>query len=120
MYNKFNSVATLKRPAEGYQEQKNEQPLTPKTERVNTPERQEMEIELAELRVKIESAELRLADKDRIIEDYRHRLDREGEERRRLTALLTDQRSQEDKAKDKEARTGWRARLGNWIAGNKD
>lgn len=55
-----------------------------------------------------------------ISRDLSRRLDQEFEERQRLTALLTDQRSQEDKAKDKEARTGWRARLGNWIAGNKD
>ena len=34
----------------------------------------------------------RLADKDAVIDDLRERLDREGEERRRLTAILTNQR----------------------------
>jgi hypothetical protein len=36
----------------------------------------------------------RLADKDSVIDDLRRRLDTEGEERRKLTALLTDQRQQ--------------------------
>lgn len=35
----------------------------------------------------------RLADKDSVIDDLRRRLDTEAEERRRLTALLTDQRA---------------------------
>lgn len=35
----------------------------------------------------------RLADKDSTIEDLRKRLDREGEERRQLTAVLTDERT---------------------------
>jgi excisionase family DNA binding protein len=35
----------------------------------------------------------RLADKDAVIDDLRHRLDAEAEERRKLTAILTDQRT---------------------------
>ncbi len=35
----------------------------------------------------------RLADKDTVIDDLRRRLDTEGEERRKLTAILTDQRA---------------------------
>jgi hypothetical protein len=35
----------------------------------------------------------RLADKDTVIDDLRRRLDAEGEERRKLTAILTDQRA---------------------------
>jgi hypothetical protein len=42
----------------------------------------------------IELLRERLADKDAVIDDLRKRLDREGEERRRLTAILTDQREQ--------------------------
>jgi hypothetical protein len=34
----------------------------------------------------------RLADAHQTIDDLRHRLDAEAEERRKLTALLTDQR----------------------------
>jgi hypothetical protein len=34
-----------------------------------------------------------LAHKDTVIDDLRERLDREGEERRKLTAILTDQRA---------------------------
>jgi len=42
----------------------------------------------------IELLRERLADKDTVIDDLRKRLDREGEERRKLTAILTDQRAQ--------------------------
>jgi hypothetical protein len=35
----------------------------------------------------------RLTDKDDVIADLRKRLDQEGEERRRLTAMITDQRA---------------------------
>lgn len=44
------------------------------------------------LQTKLEAAEQRIADKDAVIDDLRRRLDAEAEERRRLTALLTDQR----------------------------
>jgi hypothetical protein len=44
------------------------------------------------LRVEVEMLRERLADKDAVIEDLRRRLDAEAEERRRRTALLTDQR----------------------------
>ena len=44
------------------------------------------------LRVEIEMLRERLAEKDDVIRDLRGRLDAEAEERRRLTALLTDQR----------------------------
>ena len=42
------------------------------------------------LLARLEAAEARLADKDAVIDDLRRRLDTEAEERRRLTALLTD------------------------------
>lgn len=100
-------------PPNSSQNSKTEQTLTPKPEQVNTPERLVLEIELAELRAKLEAAEQRIADKDKSIEDYRRRLDQEGEERRRLTAMLTDQRP-------KAQRKGFRARLAGWIAGDKD
>lgn len=49
-----------------------------------------------ELRVQLEAARQRIADKDKAIDDLRRRLDLSEEERRRkdhqLTALLTDQR----------------------------
>jgi hypothetical protein len=44
------------------------------------------------LQAKLDAAEHRIADKDAVIDDLRRRLDTEAEERRRLTALLTDQR----------------------------
>ncbi len=47
---------------------------------------------ITELRGKLEAAEQRLADRDRVIDDLRQRLDTEAEERRRLTAVLTDER----------------------------
>lgn len=45
------------------------------------------------LRREIDLLRERLADKDAVIDDLRKRLDVEGEERRRLTAILTDQRA---------------------------
>jgi hypothetical protein len=44
------------------------------------------------LQARLEAAEARIADRDAVIDDLRRRLDAEAEERRRLTALLTDQR----------------------------
>jgi hypothetical protein len=46
------------------------------------------------LQREIELLRERLSDKEAVIDDLRKRLDREGEERRRLTAILTDQRAQ--------------------------
>lgn len=58
-------------------------------------------VKVAELLAQLEAERMktlglqeRLADKDTVIDDLRQRLDREGEERRRLTAILTDQRAQ--------------------------
>jgi hypothetical protein len=45
-------------------------------------------LEAATLRVQLEAATLRLRDKDEEIRDLRHRLDTEGEERRKLTVML--------------------------------
>jgi len=44
--------------------------------------------EAAALRVQLEATTLRLRDKDEEIRDLRHRLDTEGEERRKLTMML--------------------------------
>ena len=49
--------------------------------------------EIGALEVELKALRERLADKDDVIADLRKRLDAEGEERRRLTALLTDQRA---------------------------
>lgn len=51
-----------------------------------------LEEELAVLRERVRSQEQLLADRADQIADLRVRLDREGEERRRLAAILTDQR----------------------------
>ena len=47
-----------------------------------------LQLEAATLRVQLEAATLRLRDKDEEIRDLRHRLDTEGEERRKLTVML--------------------------------
>jgi hypothetical protein len=52
-------------------------------------------IENREMKAKLEAAEQRIRDKDNVIDDLRRRLDAEGEERRKLTAILTDQRAQQ-------------------------
>jgi hypothetical protein len=57
-----------------------------------TPDNTSLVIENTEIRAKLAAAEQRLQDKDSVIDDLRQRLDREGEERRKLTAILTDQR----------------------------
>lgn len=54
----------------------------------------------------IELLRERLAEKDETIQDLRARLDRESEERRNLTAMLTDQRQ-------KEGRGFWSRLLGD-------
>ena len=47
-----------------------------------------VQLEAATLRVQLEAATLRMRDKDEEIRDLRHRLDIEGEERRKLTLML--------------------------------
>jgi hypothetical protein len=64
---------------------------TIESERLETPRETD---ETPVLRAQLEAAEARLQDKDGVIEDLRRRLDAEAEERRKLTALLTDQRPQ--------------------------
>src|SRR4051794_8781910 len=64
---------------------------TIESERLETPRETD---ETPVLRAKLEAVEARLQDKDGVIEDLRRRLDAEAEERRKLTALLTDQRPQ--------------------------
>jgi hypothetical protein len=47
-----------------------------------------LQLEAATLRTQLEAATLRIQDKDEEIRDLRHRLDTEGEERRKLTLML--------------------------------
>jgi hypothetical protein len=47
-----------------------------------------MQVDAATLRVQVEAMTLRMRDKDEEIRDLRHRLDIEGEERRKLTLML--------------------------------
>ena len=49
-------------------------------------------LEISVLQAKLEAAEQLAKERQSTIEDLRDRLDKEGEERRNLTALLTDQR----------------------------
>src|SRR4051812_45999832 len=57
---------------------------------VATERNEENATELVELRVRLEIAELRIREKAEQIRNLWQRLDTEAEERRRLTALLTD------------------------------
>ena len=59
----------------------------------------------------IELLRERLADKDSVIDDLRRRLDAEAEERRKLTAILTDQRPQQQPAPIPPPRKGLRGFL---------
>jgi hypothetical protein len=47
-----------------------------------------LQLETAALRIQLEAATLRIQDKDEEIRDLRHRLNTEGEERRKLTLML--------------------------------
>ena len=66
----------------------------------NSSESDTLHQELALLREMLAERDRRVADKDGVIDDLRARLDAEAEERRRtqaqLTALLTDQREQQE------------------------
>lgn len=53
--------------------------------------------ETAVLQAKLEAAEQRIADKDRVIDYLQRNLDEEREERRKLTLMLTDQREKASK-----------------------
>ena len=54
-------------------------------------------IENSVLKAKLEAAEQRFSDAEKTIDDLRQRLDGESEERRKLTAQITDQRNNEPK-----------------------
>ena len=62
----------------------------------NDDETPEKPPETSALEREIELLRERLNDKDDVITDLRERLDEEGSERRRLTAILTDQREKTD------------------------
>src|SRR5947209_5849561 len=47
-----------------------------------------LQLDAVALRMQLEGATLRIRDKDEEIRDLRHRLDTEGEERRKLTLML--------------------------------
>jgi septal ring factor EnvC (AmiA/AmiB activator) len=59
----------------------------------------------SEMQARLEAAEQRIRDKDGVIDDLRRRLDQSEQERRdkdrQLTALLTDQRTQQEPAPPK-------------------
>ena len=61
------------------------------------------------LQVEIKMLRERLEDKDAVIDDLRHRLDDEAAERRKLTALLTDQtvRPAPPEVADRPKRSWW-------------
>ena len=62
----------------------------PKADHETPNETGALQVEIKMLRERLEEV---TADKDSVIEDLRKRLDAEAEERRRLTMLLTDQRT---------------------------
>jgi hypothetical protein len=76
----------------------------------NTSESEALRQELSLLREMLAERDRRVADKDGVIDDLRHRLDTEAEERRRtqaqLTALLTDQRPKPEEPPKR--RSWWR------------
>ena len=65
-----------------------EQATTPITTPLNSDQKREIELLLERIR-----------DKDDVIDDLRRRLDDEGEERRKLTALITDLRESTSRKK---------------------
>jgi excisionase family DNA binding protein len=73
-------------------------PLSRASNVTGTVKQSETPHETGVLQREIELLRERLDDKDNVIEDLRRRLDTEAEERRKLTALLTDQRTKTDLA----------------------
>lgn len=65
---------------------------TPSGNRSETHRETQETPETQTLKVKLEAAERLLTEREETIDDLRRRLDAEGEERRKLTALLTDHR----------------------------
>lgn len=66
--------------------------LQPTSNDAGTVKQSETHSSARALQTEIDMLRERLADKDATIEDLRTRLDQEGEERRQLTAVLTDLR----------------------------
>lgn len=56
---------------------------------------QENRIEIERLRAELKAANTLIENMDETVNDLRERLDREGEERRQMTAMLTDQRTRQ-------------------------
>ena len=71
-----------------------------------------LQVKLEAAHKTIEDRDRELVHRDRTIDDLRERLDKEGEERRRLTAMLTDQRPKADQKPAERPAT----RAGFWIA----
>ena len=60
---------------------------------VTTTNEQENRLEIERLRAELKAAQTLTDNMSETVADLRKRLDREGEERRQLTAMLTDQRT---------------------------
>ena len=106
-------------PAELFRVYQSLPTASPDSALAHTPEHTGLAAELAAIREKLAASE-RERDRERhqleeTIADLRRRLDMEGEERRKLTALLTDQR---EKSPQKPAGT-FRQRAARWIAGER-
>lgn len=71
--------------------------------------------ETAELRVRLEAAEAAIRFRDEVIADLRQQRDREAEERRRLTALLADQRPATSPAAPAESNSRAAPRRSWWL-----
>jgi DNA repair exonuclease SbcCD nuclease subunit len=61
--------------------------------KLTTPNDHENRIEIERLRAELKAAQTLTDNMAETVADLRERLDREGEERRQLTAMLTDQRT---------------------------
>lgn len=106
-------------------------PLQSNTVQQDSPNRQpatpNLDTENRVLQAEIDALHERLSDRDEVITDLRARLDRESEERRKLTALLTDLRRPDPAPEPspsttsipgtEKPRESFRARLGRLIAG---
>ena len=71
------------------------------------PSNTDLMLENREMKARLQAAEQRIRDKDGTIDDLRRRLDAEAEERRKLTALLTDQREKAQESPPAPPRRSW-------------
>jgi hypothetical protein len=113
LFRVFPHAGELQKPLQNPRHETIRNPLEPHTEHPgNQGATSALTTEIDLLRERLADKDKRLADKDDVIGDLRRRLDRESEERTRLTALLTDQRRAQAEPPSAPPKGLWRRLFG--------